>query len=227
MAPVRTRPAVVAVVVVVAAFVALLIRPPITEPGLAHELIRMERDDNEFQGAGPGRGFFGAARRITLGQDDDALEYNARRARHAARLKAIIEQYGWPTTKMVGREGARSALRQLDRLAEPTYVGRVIPLVLDSGERSQEVARIVDANAISQQRLQTFGTMWTCKDGVPEPEVGIRDARNVDARRRQFGMQPIEPERRQLVKFGFCGQRDIRIIEGVDGRRIIEGPAGP
>jgi hypothetical protein len=183
---VRIRIRLVASIVVLAAILAVVLRPPISEPALAHELIAMEREANK-----PiiEDGFRGIA---TIDAGDARLEeYNRLQAKRAARLKEIIDQYGWPTNKMVGREGVHSAVRQLDRIQDPQYVASVLPLVLKSGDHSSEVAYLVDIVAVQLGQLQTFGTQWTCRDGLPVTEVEVKDPANVDARRRQYGLPPF------------------------------------
>ena len=103
------RWATVAVVVVVAATMALLIRPPIKDPALAHELISMQRDIDQFSLR------FNSAGPVNIGDLSEALKKKIRNAdevdkANADRLVEILATHGWPTEREVGKEAAFAAM---------------------------------------------------------------------------------------------------------------------
>jgi hypothetical protein len=163
---VRMRWAIVAVVVVVAATLALIIRPPIKRPSLAHDLIAMQREVNfqavTFAGAPRGRISIGDLPAAMRNRYEDQLTQDQRHQDHMDRL---LDRYGWPTERMVGREGVNAALLIVERAPAIEFKGRALSLMQHAGaDDNERYARLVDMVAVAKNEPQTYGTQWTCSD---------------------------------------------------------------
>lgn len=172
-------------------------RPPITEPKLAHELIMMQRENEEaavgFQGT------LGMIRQLPPDVQQQLLDRDQVDLRHTARLKQIIARYGWPTVRMVGRQGAHAALEVVRRSNEDNaFQARALDLVVKSGEGDKEaIARLVDDVAVARGEPQTYGTQYTCRDGelvLATPIKDIGDGLSLTQRRATMDLPPNEIE---------------------------------
>ncbi|HEX6263173.1 MAG TPA: DUF6624 domain-containing protein [Actinomycetota bacterium] len=55
-----------------------------------------------------------------------------------------------------------------------------------------DVAYLEDRVAVNRGRPQTYGSQIRCMEGRPEPATPIEDAGNVDARRKEVGLDPLD-----------------------------------
>jgi hypothetical protein len=204
------RWATVAVVVVVAATVALLIRPPIKDPALAHELISMQRDIDQFavrfNGAGP----------VNIGDISDALKNKMRDAnevdrKNTDRLADILATHGWPTDKQVGSEAALAAMNVVGRAQDVDFKARAIALMDKAGvQPNPQYARLVDMVAVSKGQPQTYGTQWNCENGSLKLMTPLKDPQHLQQLRREAGLDAYDKFALQ-----FCAEPNT------DGGRII------
>ena len=187
------RWAIVAVVVVVAATFALIVRPPIKQPTLAHKLIAMQREvDFRAVSVAPGQQFsLSNLPDVLKNQFEDQVKQDRR---HQDTLSGLLDSYGWPTKKMVGREGVNAALLVVDRAPDLAFKQRAIGLIQQAGEDDNEqYALLVDLVAVMQQLPQTYGTQWSCEpngDGSLRVHLTtpLKDPRHVVALRRKVGL---------------------------------------
>lgn len=183
-----------AVVVVVAATMALVIRPPIKEPGLAHRLIAMQRAIDksgvQFSGARPTFGELSEALRNKV-RDAEAVD-----AANTKKLATIIATHGWPTKQEVGREGESAALNVVSRARDVDFQARALDLMSKAGvTRNVQYARLVDLVAVARQQPQTYGTQWTCSEdgeGRVQPTTPIADPQHLDQLRQSVGLPPYD-----------------------------------
>jgi hypothetical protein len=111
------------------------------------------------------------------------------------RLRAIVEQIGWPTVSKVGREASNVAwllAQHADarRDLQAKWLGMMTPY-LGTGEVSDSnYAYLWDRVAVGQGRRQRFGTQMRAENGrwVPMP---VEDPARLDARRRRMGLPPM------------------------------------
>jgi hypothetical protein len=199
------------VVVVVAATLALLIRPPIKDPATAHALIAMQRDIDKYAVR------FIGSEQPTFTQISDALRNKQADAgkidaANTERLRRILDAHGWPTDKEVGTEAVRAAFNVVSRSQDIALKVRAIALMQRSGLKpTPEYARLVDMVAIAQGQPQTYGTMWTCTDdGHVKLLEPLKDPNNVQSLRRAAGLPDYE-----RFASDFCGAPNS------DGRVII------
>ena len=112
------------------------------------------------------------------------------------RLQQIITGHGWPTTDLVGRDGADAAwLIAQHSDADPAFQARALALITAAAEAGQaswgNVAYLSDRVRVGQGRPQTYGTQIRCGPAGPEPSTPIEDAATVDERRATAGLEPL------------------------------------
>ncbi|MFF9815150.1 DUF6624 domain-containing protein [Streptomyces sp. NPDC014006] len=136
---------------------------------------------------------------VYANSDDPAEQLAWRRltARHGDRLNEIMDEYGWPTTQMVGEEAARAAWliaqhadRQLDvqrrafqLMQQAASAGSVSP---------RELAFLHDRTLVNEGRKQIYGTQIAgVKDGAPIPWPCAEPER-MDELRAEVGIEPFD-----------------------------------
>ena len=133
-------------------------------------------------------------------------------ARNTTRLRAVVEQHGWPGSALVGVDGAESAFLVLQHATHPVQK-ELFPLV-EAGYRAgtvsgQSYALLLDRILVGDGRPQVYGSQarpveeWI--DGEPALEP-IEDEQNVDVRRAEVGLPPLA-EYRELLKRMYLSQR--------------------
>jgi hypothetical protein len=186
------RWATVAVVVVVAAAMALLIRPPIKDPALAHELISMQREIDKYA-----LQFTGSAR-PNLSDLSDALRNKQRDAAlvdkaHADRLAQILDEQGWPTKNQVGGEAALAAMNVVGRAQDVGFKVRALGLMQKAGVKPDaQYARLVDMVAVIRGEPQTYGTQWNCENGAFKLVTPLKDPNRAQQLRREAGLPAFD-----------------------------------
>jgi hypothetical protein len=154
------------------------------KPGLRAELLEMRKMDQALRG------------RISLTPASERrelfiniLENNDQ---NVERLEEIIDQYGWPTISMVGKDGAEAAwliAQHADR--KPEFRERCLGLMQQAaaeGEASKaHLAYLVDRVMVEVSQQQFYGTQfWDGPDGYGP--VPIIDPAGLDARREAAGL---------------------------------------
>ncbi len=95
--------------------------------------------------------------------------------KHTARLKQIIDEYGWPMDSMVGREGGLAAFLLAQHAdLDPVFQRRCLERMKSApeGEVSKvDVAYLTDRVLVNDGKKQLFGTQFWMVDGklVPQP----------------------------------------------------------
>ncbi|MEK6333346.1 MAG: VWA domain-containing protein [Acidobacteriota bacterium] len=127
-------------------------------------------------------------------KSDDLMErLRSSRGNNAARLCSILKQYGWPTTSLVGKDGAEAAFHLL-RESVPQLKVDLLRLVIAAaaqGEISQPaLASFIDRLRLDAGLKQMFGTQVTPINGflVLFP---IEAEAQVDVRRKQYELPPL------------------------------------
>ena len=175
MQAVRMRLIGIAVGVVLACAVVVALRPPISQPSLAHQLVRMARDDQDV-------------RTVRIGVTDlPQLTKD-----HLAEMKLIVARYGWPDEKKVGPEGAHAAwIVTMNLKNDVAFQARALSLMEKSDHvRALDVAFLDDKVAVATHKPQRYGTQVSCTGGVLDlsPTVGQPA---LDQNRRSVGLPPI------------------------------------
>lgn len=188
---------VVAVLVVLGAVVAAIVmrgggeREDLgTEPELARELLAMERADQKARNAAIEAGG-------NIAEDSDiGLEIARVDKRNTARLKEIIDEYGWPGRSLVGERASRSAwLLALHADLDHKFQERALELMeaMEPGEVDpRDIAYLKDRVLVAEGAEQIYGTQFECRDGELVPRTPIVDEKDVDERRDEVGLEPLD-----------------------------------
>lgn len=121
----------------------------------------------------------------------------------SAFLAATIDEVGWPTAELVGRDGAHAAwllVQHADR--EPELQRRALELMraqLGTGQvEPSDVALLTDRVRTAKREPQLYGTQFAAgDDGVQRP-LPIEDPEHVDERRAEVGLPPLAEYAKQL-----------------------------
>ena len=116
------------------------------------------------------------------------------------RVKAILNQFGWPGKHLVGERasaGAWMIVHHADVATQKLYLDLMMKAA-DEGElRWALVAQTIDRIAVREGRRQTYGTQFREAGGLMIPDP-IEDEANVDARRAKVGLPPLADYSRSL-----------------------------
>jgi hypothetical protein len=131
----------------------------------------------------------------------DAPEFAAQRKEQEAldrrnqdQLDRIVKQYGWPTVKWAGREGAEGAffvVQHADLDYQKKYLSVVQEAVAQDNLSPSLLAMLEDRIRVKEGKKQIYGTQLnTAADGT-SVLFPIEDEANVDARRASVGLGPL------------------------------------
>jgi hypothetical protein len=119
--------------------------------------------------------------------------------KNAARLRELIELYGWPALDMAGQDGAEAAwLIAQHAVGEPDFQRRVLVLlstcVAENRVPAWHAAYLEDRIAFQEGRPQRYGTQWVqdAIDGRYRP-WSLADLDRVNDLRSEVGLGPMQP----------------------------------
>jgi len=139
-----------------------------------------------------------------LPQDDKAkLKLEQAREKTSARLCEILKQFGWPTTKLAGADGAAAALFLLQNSSPYRTQRDLLPVIIAAVKKNEidrpHFAGLFDRLRVSAGMKQLFGTQVSIVDGLLVL-VPIEAEAQVDARRKQFDLPPLDEYLRSLER---------------------------
>ena len=177
-----------------------------TNPDLARDLLLMEQRD--ITGRRALAKFPTAVGRKLTDDHRDAIERVAAADKaNTKRLKEIIEEHGWPGRSLVGEDAAAAAWLVVQHTADRKFQKRALKLMQEAGPDEvdqKDLAYLIDRDRVFDEKKQIYGTQFHCVDGEHQP-YPIKDAEQVDARRRRVGLHPLAEERkRELEVYGPC-----------------------
>ena len=119
--------------------------------------------------------------------------------RNAARLRELIERYGWPAEDIAGKDGAEAAwLIAQHAIGEPEFQRRALLLIQECAAELRvpawHAAYLEDRVALHEGRPQRFGTQW-----VDDPHDGrirpwtLADPEGVNDLRAAVGLSGLHP----------------------------------
>ncbi|MBV9848704.1 MAG: hypothetical protein JO250_03355 [Armatimonadetes bacterium] len=118
-------------------------------------------------------------------------------ADNSARIKQIVQRYGWPGPELVGRDGSDAAFL-LVMHSDNAFRKEMLPYVRAAYKAfktsGQNYALLQDIVLASEGKPQVYGTrlkpfnQWPDHTPIPEPIV---DAASVDKRRAEVGLLPL------------------------------------
>ncbi|GIJ24412.1 DUF6624 domain-containing protein [Micromonospora lutea] len=145
------------------------------DKGLHDELVKMlERDQAEMNGQ----------------PQVDTVE------QRTLRLKEIVQEHGWPTFDLVGKDGENAAwaiVQHSDH--DPAFQQEALTLLRDAVAQGRaspgNLAYLEDRVAVAKGESQVYGTQMRCGADGPVPATPIKDETGVEARRAAAGLQPL------------------------------------
>lgn len=164
---------------------------PRHNPALRRELLAMcEVDQRVRQGFG------------SQMSEETVARIQAVDARHMARMKAMVAQYGWPGRSLVGDDGAHAAWLLVQH-ADAAFMARSLPLMeqaVAAGEASpKDYAYLLDRVRMQQGQPQVYGTQFTMGADRKLSLHPIENAANIDDRRRAVGL-PSMAEQEKVMR---------------------------
>ena len=132
-------------------------------------------------------------------------------ARNTAWLRDVVDEHGWVTYSDVGRDGAGAAWLILQHaIADPAFQRQCLDLMkgLPKDEVSQQdLAHLTDRVLLAEGKPQIYGSQFVVRDGEWVP-LNLHDEENVDARRAEVGLPPMD-EYRQMLEAMRRGEIEI------------------
>ena len=112
----------------------------------------------------------------------------------ATRLRAVVDEYGWPGIDLVGEDGAAAAWILLQH-AEPSLQRWCLPMLAQAVQAGQadaeHLAAVTDRIELQEGRPQVYGThLCVSTDGGREPVHGVVNPQGLDERRGVLGLLP-------------------------------------
>ena len=162
--------------------------PQAAQPELRDELLAMSKADQELRQA-----------LIVAELERPNKELLTRMAAvdstNTARMKQIIQEYGWPGISMVGEDGATAAFLIVQHADhDPAFQKQALSLLraaYEAGETSGEhLALLTDRVLVAEGMPQLYGSQTVIENGkvVVKP---VEDEPNLDKRRMELGLPPI------------------------------------
>jgi hypothetical protein len=123
-------------------------------------------------------------------------------ARNRARMKEIVDRYGWPGKSLVGADGSNAAWLLVQH-ADPDHpfqkrcLGLLAEAVKKGDASPQHLAYLTDRVRVAEKAKQVYGTQFHEVDGKQQP-FPIEDEANVDKRRKEVGLQTLAEYRKSI-----------------------------
>ena len=158
---------------------------PGSDPALRSELLGMAKKDQAVRG-----------RINSEGETPELLEEESRIDwRNTDRMKLIVDEFGWPTRRMVGKDGAKAAWSVAIHADHDTKFQRrcldLMKAALKHGQVSAvHVAYLTDRVRTREGKPQVYGTQNGVIDGVRR-YFPIEDLKHVEKRRAEVGLPPL------------------------------------
>ncbi|RZK44428.1 MAG: hypothetical protein EOO59_21895, partial [Hymenobacter sp.] len=116
-------------------------------------------------------------------------------ARNEERVKAIIAQYGWPGTRLVGRTGSMAAflvIQHSDLASIQKYLPAIREEAATGGLAKANLALMEDRVLVFQDKPQVYGSQVRTNPATGKAEFfPIADEAHVDERRATMGLGPL------------------------------------
>ena len=178
------------------------VEPSVKEPALRLELLKRVKQDQAIRDELIRKGAANPDRAI-LERMETIDKANT------ARVREIVQQHGWPTPALVGKDGAEAAFFIVQH-SDYAFQKEMLPLVEKAyrcgGLSGQSYALLLDRVLVSEKKPQVYGTQakrfeeW--KNGEPTLEP-IEDEVNVEKRRAEVGLSTLAEYRALLKRLYF------------------------
>ncbi|MEV0584724.1 DUF6624 domain-containing protein [Nonomuraea sp. NPDC050310] len=117
---------------------------------------------------------------------------------NTARLEQILDQYGWPGWKLVGKDGSSAAWALAQHADQRLDVQKralaLLKTAVEQGDASKgDLAYLTDRVRVAERKPQVYGTQIELgPDGAPRPQIGLENEAEVDKRRAEAGLKPLK-----------------------------------
>jgi hypothetical protein len=112
------------------------------------------------------------------------------------RIKFILDRYGWLGADQVGEQGNVTlflVIQHADKEARATYLPMMREAVKNKKANPNDLAKLEDRAALDQGKKQIYGTHVRKNEQTQKFYlVPLEDPENVDKRRAQLGLPPLE-----------------------------------
>lgn len=162
---------------------------------LRAELIGMAREDSRTRGE-----LLRGGRLPKFGYSEEMRRVHER---NNARMREIVEEFGWPGSGLVGEDGCEAAwLIVQHAVLEPDFQRQCLPLLeraVAAGEApAWQLAYLTDRVLMYEGEGQVYGTQYLPVEGGKSVVYKIADAEGVDERRRSVGLCPLEENTKRI-----------------------------
>lgn len=181
-----------------------------THPTLREELMQMSRRDQEVRTAAP--------------TQDNFASWRAVDAANLKRMKEIVEQFGWPTYAMVGKDGAQAAWLLVqhgdeDRPFQLKVLAMMEPLVKDGRAGAVDYAYLYDRTHYPQR----YGTQGSCVSRTEWRPLLTEAPETLDQRRRELGLPSMADYAKRFKEA--CAGFDAAMQDPNDPRKTMPIPS--
>jgi len=120
------------------------------------------------------------------------------------RLGEIVERHGWPTSTLVGKDGANAAWLLVQHAdLSPKFQRKCLDLMARVPREEisrQDLAYLTDRVLLAEGKKQVYGTQFTLANGKCKPRP-LEDEANVDQRRKEVGLPPLAEYLKEAASF--------------------------
>ncbi|HEV7760135.1 MAG TPA: DUF6624 domain-containing protein [Acidimicrobiales bacterium] len=121
------------------------------------------------------------------------------------RLREIIDEHGWPTFDLVGKEGTTAAWviaqhTDFDVDFQQEAFELMEAAVADDQADASELAYLDDRIAVNTGQPQRYGTQVRCAAGRAHPATPLIDPDGVDDLRAEVGLDPLHTYLTEFAK---------------------------
>ncbi|WP_377890621.1 DUF6624 domain-containing protein [Alkalihalobacillus sp. R86527] len=163
---------------------------------LANELIQMKKRDLELREQ--------LLKEGTL-FEGYPIEMEKVHIENGLRLTNIMEEFGWPNENKVGKEGADAAWLILQHAISLPQLQRNALSILEVEMKEGKIepyqwAHLFDRISFFERKPQRYGTQFDWDDEEKMNPWKIEDEENVDQRRAEIGLPPLQEEMKRIQK---------------------------
>lgn len=178
--------------------------PDVKQPALRQELIDLQKENEETKAESvsvlSAKGIsFQKPQYVTDPATIKLLrEQNAKVAKldqkTRARLRKIVDKYGWPGKSLVGIDGAEAAFFLVQQAQKDLPLQKQCLKLMKEAPKGEvqpvQLAQLTDSVLVADKKKQIYGTALQAKNGVLKP-YPIEDEDNLDKRRAEMGLPPL------------------------------------
>lgn len=152
------------------------------------------------------------------------LIYEKKHVINEKKVKAILDQYGWPSKEMIGEHGnwtIANVLQHSSYEIRIKYLPMMRQAVKDHKLEARFLVRAEDRIATDQGELQIYGGQMKY---YPETKTfnvwPVLDPENIDKRRAKIGLEPIADFLKERFDFEWDLEEQIRRSEEFEKARL-------